>query len=206
MRTALRKKTANSALAVAAVAALAFSLTACNDGDGTQDSGAAASSSASATGSPSSDAGASASAAADGSGNGGSGSGDGSGATGGSGSGGSDDVTNADSGGAGDDSGAHGECVNTGTEGCWTGTLTYLADHKMMVGDQAFDVDDSTQIRGAAAICGSSDGSVTAENNVGTTPCTYDQLVKAAKMSSVKVRVLKGGDGLATSVREIYHP
>ncbi|MFE0100595.1 hypothetical protein, partial [Streptomyces sp. NPDC059009] len=50
------------------------------------------------------------------------------------------------------------------------------------------------------------DGSVTADNNVGTTPCTYDQLVKAAKMGTVKVRVVKGSDGTASTVKEIYHP
>ncbi|MGH4033607.1 hypothetical protein ACQB60_32285 [Actinomycetota bacterium Odt1-20B] len=212
MRTALRR---NTTLAIAATAALAFSLTACNDGEGTKDSGAAdSSSSASTSASPGTEGSASASKGSSGSGSSGStgsgssgstGSGS-SGSTGSESSGSSDSGVGSDSGGPGDDTGAKGECINSGTDGCFTGTLSYLAEYKMMVGKQAFDVSDSTQIRGAAAICGGADGSVTADNNVGTTACTYDQLVKAAKMGTVKVRVLKGSDGTASSVKEIYHP
>ncbi|QEU91295.1 hypothetical protein [Streptomyces kanamyceticus] len=198
MRTALRKK---STLAVAAVAALTLSLTACNDGSGTKDSGAADStnsatastapdnssessgSSASTDGKPEAEAG-----------------------------GDKSDTGSADSGGAseqdGTSTGADGEGVNTGGgEGTYTGTLTYLADHKMMVGDQAFLIDDTTAILGAAAICGAPDGSVSADNTgAGTLKCTYDDLVKAAKTGSVKVKVLKDSDGIAVKVAEIYHP
>ncbi|WP_306323811.1 MULTISPECIES: hypothetical protein [unclassified Streptomyces] len=200
MRTALRKK---SVFAAAAVAALAFSLTACNDGSGTEDSGAAASasSSASAESSPGADS-TEGKPAAEGDQNQ-------SGSAGGSDtSGGSDSAAPAEGSGTGEDTGAHGECVNTGgADGCYEGKLSYLADHKMMVDNQAFDVADSTRILGAAAICGPSDGSVsTDDNNTGTTPCTYDQLVQAAKMGTVKVRVNKDSEGVAATVAEIYHP
>ncbi|MFZ3569537.1 hypothetical protein ACOKM5_21245 [Streptomyces sp. BH097] len=193
MRTALRK---NTMFAVAA-AALAFSLTACNDGSGTEDNGAAASasSSASAESSPAADSTEGAPAAE----------GDQSGSAGGQ-----DSAAPAEGSGSGSgfDTGAKGECINTGgADGCYEGTLSYLADHKMTVGDQAFDVDDSTKILGAAAICAPSDGSVsTDDNNTGTTPCTYDQLVKAAKMGTVKVRVNKDSEGVASAVAEFYHP
>lgn len=206
MRTAPRR---NTMLAIAATAALAFSLTACNNGEGTKDAGAAGSSaSTSASTSPSTSTSTSPSkesAAPTSKGSQGKGS-QGSGSSGSTGSGSSGSVAGSASGGAGDDTGAKGECINSGTEGCFTGTLSYLAEYKMMVNNQAFDVSGDTQIRGAAAICGAADGSVTADNNVGTTKCTYNKLVKAAKMGTVKVRVIKGADGLASSVREIYHP
>ncbi|MFE0178316.1 hypothetical protein ACFWZ2_39020 [Streptomyces sp. NPDC059002] len=192
MRTAPLR---NATLALAATAALAFSLTACNDGEGTKDSGAASSSSTSTSKE-------STAPAPKGSSDSGSSGSTGSGESSSSDSG----VVGSDSGGAGDDTGAKGECINTGTEGCFTGTLSYLAEYKMMVDNQEFEVGDDTQIRGAAAICGGSDGSVTADNNVGTTACTYDQLVKAAKLGTVKVRVVKGSGGPAASVKEIYHP
>ncbi|ATL31476.1 hypothetical protein [Streptomyces formicae] len=189
MRTALRKK---STLAVAAFAALALSLTACNDGDGTQDSGAADSTNpATSSKAPGDSAEPSGRPAADDDKN---------------------DTGSADSGGAsqqdGTSTGADGEGVNTGGgEGTYTGTLTYLADHKMMVGDQAFLVENSTAILGAAAICGSPDGSVSADGTgAGTVKCTYDDLVKAARAGTVKVKVLKDSDGIAVKVAEIYHP
>ncbi|MFI7005857.1 hypothetical protein [Streptomyces sp. NPDC050145] len=196
MRIALRK---NTAFAVAAVAALAFSLTACNDGDGTRDSGAAAPSN-SASGSPAPQSPDSAD-STDGK-PAGDGQSDSSGGTSGGGTG-----DSAATGNPAPDTGAKGECVNTGgADGCYTGTLNYLADHKMTVGDQEFLVENSTRILGAAAICGGADGSVTADNNAGTTPCTYDQLVTASKTNSVTVRVVKDADGVAATVTELYHP
>ncbi|MEU7583933.1 hypothetical protein AB0B50_40865 [Streptomyces sp. NPDC041068] len=196
MRTVPRKK---STLAVAAVAALALSLTACDDGSGTKDSGAADSAkSATASAAPGKSAEPSGSSASTG----------GNPAAGGD----KNDTGSADSGGAsqqdGTSTGADGDGVNTGGgEGTYTGTLTYLADHKMMVGDQAFLVEDSTAILGAAAICGAPDGSVSADNTgAGTLKCTYDDLVKAARMGTVKVKVLKDPDGIAVKVAEIYHP
>jgi hypothetical protein len=94
------------------------------------------------------------------------------------------------------------------------GTLAYLAPGKLIVKpqgggmDQAFLVSNATQILGAAAICGPSDGTVTiGKDDYGTSKCTVDQLETAAKTSSVTVRVtMNPQSGGAETVAEKYHP
>lgn len=94
------------------------------------------------------------------------------------------------------------------------GTLEYLAPGKLIVKpqgggtDQAFYVSNATTILGAAAICSGPDGNVTiGSDDYGTTKCTESQLEKAAKMSSVTVRVtLDRTSGGADTVAERYHP
>ncbi|MGH4035226.1 hypothetical protein ACQB60_40640 [Actinomycetota bacterium Odt1-20B] len=193
----MRATTRSALLAVAATAALAFSLTACNDSNGTKDTGAGDSSaSAPASTAPGNSAAS----------NGSSASTSGKPAAGGGGNQGGSTGTAT-----GSDSSSQRDGTNTGTdsEGTYTGTLTYLADHKMMVGNQAFWVQNSTNILGAAAICGSPDGRVSVDDTgAANRKCTYDDLVKAAKMGTVKVKVkvLKDSDHIAVSVAEIYHP
>lgn len=110
--------------------------------------------------------------------------------------------------GAADGSGSvsHGK----GGNGTWTGVLKYLAPGKLTVTpasgtEQAFFVGSGTKTLGAATIC-ASNGNVTMDSSgYGTSPCTEEQLEKAAKMDSVEVRVTVEG-GVATRIAEHYHP
>ncbi|MEX2969909.1 hypothetical protein [Streptomyces sp. C184] len=110
--------------------------------------------------------------------------------------------------GAADGSGSasHGK----GGNGTWTGVLKYLAPGKLTVTpasgtEQAFFVGSGTKTLGAATIC-ASNGNVTVDSSgYGTSPCTEEQLEKAAKMDSVEVRVTAEG-GVATRIAEHYHP
>ncbi|MFF3744710.1 hypothetical protein ACWDFH_20560 [Streptomyces kronopolitis] len=74
--------------------------------------------------------------------------------------------------------------------------------------DQAFFVANATRILGAAAICSADSGSVSiGQDGYGTSKCTVDQLEKAAKTSSVTVRVtMSTKSGAAETVEEKYHP
>ncbi|MFI7099778.1 hypothetical protein ACIBK8_10510 [Streptomyces sp. NPDC050161] len=97
-----------------------------------------------------------------------------------------------------------------GVSGTWHGTLKYLAPGKLTVApksgiEQGFYVGPHTKVLGAAAIC-ASNGNVTVDKHgYGTSKCTEAQLMKAAKMNSVEVRVTVK-DGVATTVAEHYHP
>ncbi|GHE12832.1 hypothetical protein GCM10010339_77790 [Streptomyces alanosinicus] len=103
--------------------------------------------------------------------------------------------------------------AHTGDHRTAVGTLEYLAPGKLIVKpqgggmDQAFLVSDATRILGAAAICSATDGRVTVGNDgYGTSKCTVDQLEKAAKTSSVTVRVtMDPKSGGAETVEEKYH-
>ncbi|MYT34121.1 MULTISPECIES: hypothetical protein [unclassified Streptomyces] len=94
------------------------------------------------------------------------------------------------------------------------GTLTYLAPGKLTVKpqgggmEQAFLISNATRILGAAAICSVDDGTVTVgKDGYGTSKCTVEQLEKAAKTSSVTVRVtMNPKSGAAETVEEKYHP
>ncbi|MGW9077640.1 hypothetical protein [Streptomyces kronopolitis] len=74
--------------------------------------------------------------------------------------------------------------------------------------DQAFFVANATRILGAAAICSADSGSGSiGQDGYGTSKCTVDQLEKAAKTSSVTVRVtMSTKSGAAETVEEKYHP
>ncbi|MFF2807902.1 hypothetical protein ACFVT2_12030 [Streptomyces sp. NPDC058000] len=129
----------------------------------------------------------------------------GAGTGGGSGTGGSTGGKSASGGGGVAHAGNHRTIV---------GTLKYLAPGKLIVKPQgggmeeAFFVANATRILGAAAICSVDDGSVTiGHDGYGTSKCTVDQLEKAAKTSSVTVRVtMDRKSGAAETVEEKYHP
>ncbi|KOG52822.1 hypothetical protein ADK76_30780 [Streptomyces griseoflavus] len=211
--TAFRRARRIAAASVVAIAA--FSLTAC-DAPGGDDPKPAKSAASEApgngpTGSTGSSGGAAGSAGGDtgATGAGSSGS-QGSGAsTGGSGSGHRGSGTSGGSGSTGSGSG-----TATGRKGgnvTLNGTLKYLAPGKYTVApesgmEQAFFVTTDTRILGATTICGGPDGRVTIDKgSYGTTTCTTDDLEKAAKMNTVKVRVTVR-KGIATQVVERYHP
>ncbi|KEF04746.1 MULTISPECIES: hypothetical protein [Streptomyces] len=211
--------------AASVVAIAAFSLTACNapGGDDPKPAKSAASEApgnGSSDGSTGSSGGAAGSAGGDtgSTGAGSSGSQGSGGSTGGSGSGHRGSGTSGGSGstGSGGSTGSTGSGGGTGTghKGAnvtLNGTLKYLAPGKYTVApesgmEQAFFVATDTRILGATTICGGPDGRVTIDkSSYGTTTCTTDDLEKAAKMNTVKVRVTVK-KGIATQVVERYHP
>ncbi|WP_030675151.1 hypothetical protein [Streptomyces rimosus] len=207
--------------AASVVAIAAFSLTACNapGGDDPKPGKSAASEA------PGNGTAGNGTAGNDTSGtSGGSGSSGGSGATGGSGSSGGTGSTGG-SGSAGGGTGAAGSTGSGSGKGTGTGTgtghkggnvtvngtLKYLAPGKYTVApesgmEQAFFTATDTRILGATTICGGPDGTVTIDKgSYGTTSCTEEQLEKAAKRNTVKVRVTVR-KGIATQVVERYHP
>ncbi|WP_185842383.1 hypothetical protein [Streptomyces sp. WAC 06725] len=210
--------------AASVVAIAAFSLTACNapGGDDPKPAKSAASeapgngSSDGSTGSTGSSGGAAGSAGGDtgSAGAGSSGSQGSGGSTGGSGSGHRGSGTSGGSGSTGSTGSGGGTGTGTGHKGAnvtLNGTLKYLAPGKYTVApesgmEQAFFVATDTRILGATTICGGPDGRVTIDKSShGTTTCTTDDLEKAAKMNTVKVRVTVK-KGIATQVVERYHP
>lgn len=104
--------------------------------------------------------------------------------------------------------------ANAGDRVTIVGKLQYLAPGKYLVHpddgstDQGFYVSDSTQILGAAAICGGPDGNVTINaDDYGTTKCTQDELEAASKSNAVRVRVtMDPKTGTVYTVEEKYHP
>ncbi|MFF8790475.1 hypothetical protein [Streptomyces sp. NPDC015125] len=98
-----------------------------------------------------------------------------------------------------------------GVSGTWAGRLNWLTEDKLTVApesgaEQAFHVRDSTKVLGAAALCEAPDGRVhTDAADYGTTPCTLDDLRKAARRGNIDVRVTVTG-GAATKIAERYHP
>ncbi|MCB5911271.1 hypothetical protein [Streptomyces pinistramenti] len=121
--------------------------------------------------------------------------------------------------GTGGSTGSHpappgGGVAHAGNNLTLVGKLEYLAPGKLIVKpegggtDQAFLVANATTVLGAAAICGDPDGNVTiGKDGYGTTKCNVDQLEKAAKTSSVTVRVtMDRKNGAADTVEEKYHP
>ncbi|MFF3481889.1 hypothetical protein ACFYXC_01235 [Streptomyces sp. NPDC002701] len=78
-----------------------------------------------------------------------------------------------------------------GVNGTFTGTLTYLAPGKLLVGKQAFWVAEDTEITGAG-ICGDPE-------TPGAEKCTADQLDDAARAGNVRVEVVMA-KGIATRV------
>ncbi|KWT58570.1 hypothetical protein ADL21_28565 [Streptomyces albus subsp. albus] len=220
--TAFRRARRIAAASVVAIAA--FSLTACNAPGGDDPKPAkSAASEAPGNGSPDGTTGSSGGAAgsvggdtgATGTGSAGAGSSGSQGAgasTGGSGSGHRGSGTSGGSGSTG--STGSGSGTATGRKGgnvTLNGTLKYLAPGKYTVApesgmEQAFFVATDTRILGATTICGGPDGRVTIDkSSYGTTTCTTDDLEKAAKMNTVKVRVTVR-KGIATQVVERYHP
>ncbi|MFE2228829.1 hypothetical protein [Streptomyces kronopolitis] len=109
---------------------------------------------------------------------------------------------------------AGGGVAHAGSHRTLVGKLEYLAPGKLIVKpqgggmDQAFFVANATKILGAAAICSDDSGSVSiGQDGYGTSKCTVDQLEKAAKTSSVTVRVtMSTKSGAAETVEEKYHP
>ncbi|WP_274915041.1 hypothetical protein [Streptomyces sp. WZ-12] len=109
---------------------------------------------------------------------------------------------------------AGGGVAHAGNHRTFVGKLEYLAPGKLIVKpegggmDQAFYVANDTRILGAAAICSIDDGRVTiGKDGYGTSKCTEEQLEKAAKTSSVTVRVtMDRKSGAAETVEEKYHP
>ncbi|MBI0295948.1 hypothetical protein JBE04_16095 [Streptomyces sp. PRKS01-29] len=107
-----------------------------------------------------------------------------------------------------------GGVANAGNHRTYVGTLKYLAPGKLTVKpesggmEQAFLISNATRILGAAAICSDDSGSVSlGEDGYGTSKCTVEQLEKAAKTSSVTVRVtMNPKSGAAETVEEKYHP
>ncbi|KOT92657.1 hypothetical protein ADK86_20060 [Streptomyces sp. NRRL F-5755] len=214
--TAFRRARRIAAASVVAIAA--FSLTACNAPGGDDPKPAkSAASEAPGNSSPDGSTGSSGSSGGAGSaggdtgatGAGSSGSQGPGGSTGGSGSGHRGSGTSGGWGSTGSGSG-----TATGRKGgnvTLNGTLKYLAPGKYTVApesgmEQAFFVATDTKILGATTICGGPDGRVTIDKgSYGTTACTTDDLEKAAKMNTVKVRVTVR-KGIATQVVERYHP
>ncbi|KAA6221260.1 hypothetical protein CP973_04060 [Streptomyces albofaciens JCM 4342] len=220
--------------AASVVAVAAFSLTACNapggddpkpakspaseaPGNASSGGAGAAGGDTGSTGAGSSGAGSSGSRGSGTSGSGSSGSQGSAASTGGSGSGHHGSGTSGGSGSAGS-TGSTGSGGGTGTgtghQGGTTtlnGTLKYLAPGKYTVApesgmEQAFFVATDTRILGATTICGGPDGRVTIDKgSYGTTTCTTDDLEKAAKKNTVKVRVTVR-KGVAAKVVEHYHP
>ncbi|MCK7627458.1 hypothetical protein MUU72_30920 [Streptomyces sp. RS10V-4] len=93
------------------------------------------------------------------------------------------------------------------------GKLEYLAPGKVLVKPEgggmphAFMISNSTKILGAAAICSVNGSDVTiGDDGYGTSTCTEAQLEKAAKTSSVTVRVTMDRTEGAEKVEEKYHP
>ncbi|WP_406203447.1 hypothetical protein [Streptomyces decoyicus] len=109
---------------------------------------------------------------------------------------------------------AGGGVAHAGSHRTLVGKLEYLAPGKVIVKpqgggmDQAFFVANATKVLGAAAICSDDSGSVSiGQDGYGTSKCTVDQLEKAAKTSSVTVRVtMSTKSGAAETVEEKYHP
>ncbi|MFC6066428.1 hypothetical protein [Streptomyces ochraceiscleroticus] len=110
---------------------------------------------------------------------------------------------------------AGGGVANAGNHRTIVGKLEYLAPGKLIVKpeaggmDQAFFVANATKILGAAAICSDDpdDGVSLGGDGYGTAKCTVEQLEKAAKTSSVTVRVtMSTKSGAAETVEEKYHP
>ncbi|PJN40308.1 hypothetical protein CG747_11430 [Streptomyces sp. CB02959] len=107
-----------------------------------------------------------------------------------------------------------GGVAHAGNHRTLIGKLQYLAPGKLTVKpqgggmEQAFFIADDTKILGAAAICSVDDGTVTVgKDGYGSSKCTLDQLEKAAKTSSVTVRVtMDRKSGTANTVEEKYHP
>ncbi|MFG2830797.1 hypothetical protein ACGFWI_25550 [Streptomyces sp. NPDC048434] len=107
-----------------------------------------------------------------------------------------------------------GGVAHAGNHRTIVGTLEYLAPGKLIVKpqgggtDQAFLVANATKILGAAAICSVDEGRVTiGDDGYGTSKCTVEQLEKAAKTSSVTVRVtMNPKSGAGETVEEKYHP
>ncbi|MEN2419912.1 hypothetical protein AABB02_17655 [Streptomyces rimosus] len=208
--------------AASVVAIAAFSLTACN-APGSDDPKPAKSAASEAPGNGSSDGSTGSSGGAAGSAGGDTGS-TGAGSSGSQGSGGSTGGSGTGHRGSGT-SGGSGSTGSTGSTGSGggtgtghkganvtlNGTLKYLAPGKYTVApesgmEQAFFVATDTRILGATTICGGPDGRVTIDkSSYGTTTCTTDDLEKAAKMNTVKVRVTVK-KGIATQVVERYHP
>ncbi|MFE4016194.1 hypothetical protein ACFXPZ_01910 [Streptomyces sp. NPDC059101] len=133
----------------------------------------------------------------------------------GSGTGGSTGGGSASGGSTGSGSASGGGGVaHAGNHRTLIGKLQYLAPGKLTVKpqgggmEQAFFIADDTKILGAAAICSVDDGTVTVgKDGYGSSKCTLDQLEKAAKTSSVTVRVtMDRKSGTANTVEEKYHP
>ncbi|GAO08092.1 hypothetical protein TPA0598_03_05530 [Streptomyces lydicamycinicus] len=116
--------------------------------------------------------------------------------------------TNGGASGGGSTSGSGSASRGKGVNATVNGVLKYLAPGKLTVTpdagtEQAFFIGPQTKTLGAAAIC-ASNGNVTIDSSsYGTSPCTEAQLEKAAKMSSIEVKVtIKGG--VATKIVEHY--
>ncbi|MEU8686041.1 hypothetical protein [Streptomyces sp. NPDC048611] len=123
-------------------------------------------------------------------------------------SGGAGGGTGGSGSGAGPAGGSEPAPKGKGVNATVSGVLKYMAPGKLTVApasgtEQAFFIGSQTKTLGAATIC-ASNGNVTMDSKGnGTSPCTEEQLEKAAKMGSVEVQVtIKGG--VATKVVEHY--
>ncbi|MFE3654582.1 hypothetical protein ACFXO2_43675 [Streptomyces sp. NPDC059152] len=207
------------AAALVAAAALGLGVTACGPDSGAAGAAGSSPSVQPTNGSSSGNSGAQGqnggqSATAPSTGNG-AGSGTGGSTGGGSASGGSTGGGSASGGSTGSGSASGGGGVaHAGNHRTLIGKLQYLAPGKLTVKpqgggmEQAFFIADDTKILGAAAICSVDDGTVTVgKDGYGSSKCTLDQLEKAAKTSSVTVRVtMDRKSGTANTVEEKYHP
>ncbi|MFE3773917.1 hypothetical protein [Streptomyces sp. NPDC059122] len=207
------------AAALVAAAALGLGVTACGPDSGAAGAAGSSPSVQPTNGSSSGNSGAQGqnggqSATAPSTGNG-AGSGTGGSTGGGSASGGSAGGGSASGGSTGSGSASGGGGVaHAGNHRTLIGKLQYLAPGKLTVKpqgggmEQAFFIADDTKILGAAAICSVDDGTVTVgKDGYGSSKCTLDQLEKAAKTSSVTVRVtMDRKSGTANTVEEKYHP
>ncbi len=201
------------AAALVAAAALGLGATACGQDDGSANGAASSNSSASSSASNSSNASASQhdSASAE-SGKGSSGGSSNNAAAQGQHSG-----TSPAKSGTGGKAAPEGSGVaNAGNHRLIEGKMSYLAPGKLMVKPDdggkpvKFEVANAVEIRGAAAICGGADGTVTiGKDGYGTKRCDVDQLEKAAKTDSVVVRVTMDTTSdiaVPDLVEEKYHP
>ncbi|QKV96011.1 DUF4232 domain-containing protein [Streptomyces sp. NA02950] len=78
--------------------------------------------------------------------------------------------------------------ANNAADGTFTGTLTYTAPGKLMVGEREIGLAEDPNIQGAGGLCGDGKGH-------SLKSCSIEELEAAAKTKSVKVKVtIKGGN------------
>ncbi|WP_231972360.1 hypothetical protein [Nocardiopsis alborubida] len=92
---------------------------------------------------------------------------------------------------------------NDGAEGVTTtlaGEVTYLAPNEYLVENQAFYVDETTQVLGGINVCPAEDG--VDETGYGTVECSYEELDAAVQGGTAVLAEVAIVDGFAESILE----
>ncbi len=95
------------------------------------------------------------------------------------------------------------QSVNDGAEGVTAtmgGEVTYLAPYEYLVENQAFYVDETTQVLGGINVCPAEDG--VDETGYGIVECSYEELDAALQGGTVVLAEVAIVDGFAESVKE----